>query len=79
MDKGIAEKLKLIDDEISNALNTISELEDKLNTVKTDDEGYVLKDECGLLKEKFASFNKSLQELTGMLVDIGVITQEDVE
>lgn len=79
MDKDASEKLKLIDGEISNALNTISDLENRLDTIKTDNEGNVLKDECIVLKEKFASFNKSLQELTRMLLELGIISKEDIE
>lgn len=79
MDTNVTETLKVIDNEISIALNTISELEEKLNTIKTDDEGNMLKDECIVLKDKFASFNKSLQELTRMLAEIGIINNEDGE
>ena len=79
MDTNVTETLKVIDNEISIALNTISELEEKLNTIRTDDEGNVLKDECVVLKDKFASFNKSLQELTRMLAEIGIINKEDSE
>lgn len=76
MDKEIAEKLKLIDDEISNALDTISQLEARLATIRTDEEGKVLKDECSVLRDKFTSFNESLEKLTDMLSDLGIIDKE---
>lgn len=79
METNVAEKLKAIDTEISNALNTITELEEKLTTIRTDDGGNVLKDECIILKDKFSSFNKSLHELTTMLAEIGLINKEDIE
>lgn len=79
MKDDIAGKLKMIDGEISKALGTISELEEKLNSVKTDDEGHILKDECDILKQKFTTFNKSLQELTRMLVESGILTEEDIK
>ena len=79
MDNNMSEKLKIIDGEISNALDTITELEEKLSAVKTDEEGYVLKDECASIREKFASFNKSLQEVTRLLVESGILKEEDVK
>jgi hypothetical protein len=79
MDNNMSEKLKIIDGEISNALDTITELEEKLSAVKTDEEGYVLKDECVSIREKFASFNKSLQEVTRLLVESGILNEEDVK
>lgn len=79
MKEDIAGKLKMIDGEIARAIGTISELEEKLNSVKTDDEGYILKDECDVLKQKFTTFNKSLQELTRMLVESGILTEEDIK
>jgi predicted nucleic acid-binding Zn-ribbon protein len=79
MNKDVADKLKKIDDEISNALDTISDLEDKLTTVKTDEEGHILQDECSTLKEKFAVFNKSLQELTRLLVESGILEESDID
>lgn len=79
MEKEVSQKLKVIDNEISNALSTITDLEEKLTVVRTDDEGHILKDECTALREKFDSFNKSIHELTNMLVELGVITKEDAE
>lgn len=79
MDDNIAGKLEMIDSEISRALGTISELEKKLSDVKTDGEGHILKEECNILKQKFTAFNKSLQELTRMLVESGILTEEDVK
>jgi hypothetical protein len=79
MDKDVAEKLQLIDAEISNALETISQLEEKLTTVRTDDEGNILKDECEILKDKFASFNRTFHKLTRKLVESGILKEEDVE
>ena len=79
METDVAQTLQLIDVEISNALNTISQLEEKLTTIKTDDEGNIPKDECEILKDKFASFNRSFHDLTKMLVELGVLNEEDVE
>jgi len=79
MDKNAAEKLKLIDNEISNAIDNISEFGDKLDTIRTDSDGNILKDECTVLKEKFTAFSKSLDELTRMLTDLGIISKEDFE
>lgn len=67
MDKEISDKLKLIDEKISNALDNINELEKKLSDARTDDEGHVLKDDCVLIREKFSSFSKSVEELLEML------------
>jgi hypothetical protein len=60
-------------------LNTITELEEKLTTIRTDEEGNVLKDECTVLREKFTSFNNSVNELTKMLLDLGIINKEDID
>lgn len=79
MEQEVAEKLKTIDNEISKALNTITELEEKLTTIRVDEEGNVLKDECEVLKEKFVSFNKSIDDLTLMLVDIGIISENEAK
>lgn len=77
MENEIVQKLKTIDDEISNALTTITELEEKLTTARVDDEGNILKDECVILKNKFSSFNKSMGDLTKMLAELGIIDSED--
>lgn len=73
MDKEISDKLKLIDEKISNALENINELEKKLSDARTDDEGRILKDDCALIREKFSSFSKSVEELLEMLdkLDLG--------
>lgn len=77
MENEVVQKLKTIDDEISNALTTITELEEKLTTARIDDNGNILKDECVVLKNKFSSFNKSIDELTKMLFELGIIDSED--
>lgn len=79
MEDNYAEKLKIIDNQISRALGTITELEEKLSSIKTDEDGHISKDECNVLKQKFATFNKSLQELTRMLVESGILTEEDIK
>ncbi|KPU43075.1 hypothetical protein OXPF_33250 [Oxobacter pfennigii] len=76
MEKDISKQLKIIDTEISKAISTINELEKKLENIKTDDEGNVIKEDCTILRQKFSSFNSSLQELTKMLVGIGIIENE---
>lgn len=78
METDVAQTLLLIDAEISNALNTISQLEEKLSTIKTDDEGNIPTEECVILKDKFASFNRSFHDLTKMLVESGVLKEEDI-
>lgn len=79
MKHDLADKLKKIDDEISNALDTISELEKNLTTVRTDEEGHILKDECASIRDKFESVNKSVQELTRLLVESGILDENDIE
>lgn len=75
----VEEKLQLIDKEISNALNTITELETKLSTIKTDEEGIVLKDDCNVLKNKFINFNESLGRLTKLLSELGIIDNDETK
>lgn len=79
MDKNIEEKLKLIDIEISNALNTISELEKDLKDIRADEMGNIPENQCHSIKDKFASFNKSFNLMLEMLVDSGVLTEQDIE
>jgi len=73
----VEDKLRLIDSEISIALNTISELEEKLANIKMNEEGIVLKDECTVLKKKFKNFNEALSRLTKLLSELGIIDSQE--
>lgn len=77
MDNELTRKMKTIDNEISNALNAVTELEKNLTDAATDSEGNLLREECIMLKEKFASFSSSMNNLTKMLVEMGILDKEE--
>lgn len=66
-----------IDKEINNAISTISELEEWVKKF-SNEQGMVRIEQESPIKVKFSQLHKEVQLLTQELIELGLLTEEDL-
>jgi hypothetical protein len=66
-----------IDNEINNAISTISELEEWVKKFSNDN-GMVRIEQKSPIKAKFSKLHKEVQLLTQELIELGILTEDDL-